>query len=227
MKPILACALIAAVITAASSQAAILVGIDSITYTGSAPAQGGLNLDNPSNLINGSGLSEPLTAANIDSVIHAAVAFGNGGNAWATTDPGGPGSDFFASTSETVSFELIFDGTYELTNFYNWSYGFGSANGNNIRSVTFDFGVGNFDSSTGNITLTAITPASTLSNTPINLTADRVRINVVDNYFGVAGFDGGDRVGAAEFAFLAVPEPSSALLAGFGLLALLRRRRAA
>ena len=221
------CFLLLALGMSATANAA-LVAINSIVYTGTAAELAGA-LDNENNLINGNGLSAALTVGNINSVTHADPSFSSPGNAWTTTDPGGFPSDFFASTSATVSFELIFDQAYDLTNFYNWSYDFneGSLNGNNIRTVSFDYGVGNFANSTGSFNLTTLPGNNVSSNTPITITADRVRINVLDNYFGVSGFQGGDRVSAAEFAFLGtpVPEPASTLLGGLGLLALLRRRR--
>lgn len=223
------CVLMLALGMAATANAA-LVTINSIVYTGTASEETGIPiLTNETNLINGNGLSATPTVGNINTLTHANPSFSSPGNAWTTTAPGGGSSDFFASTSATVVFELIFDQAYDLTNFYNWSYDFseGNLNGNNFRTVSFNYGVGNFASSTGSFNLAALSGNSGRSNTTIAITADRVRITVLDNYFGVSGFQGGDRVSAAEFAFLgtAVPEPASTLLGGLGLLALLRRRR--
>jgi hypothetical protein len=187
-------ALTIALILGASLRAEV-VNITSITYTGTA----GETFTDENNLINGTGLSAALTEANIDSVTHASAG---DTNAWTTTDPGGFPSDFFASTSDTVSFELLFDDAYNLTDFYNWSYHFGGLNGNNIREVTIDYGVGDFASSTGPLLLSTPAAFNRASNAALVITADRVRITVTDNFFGVAGFGGGDRVSAAEFAFL-------------------------
>ena len=216
-------------LAAVGSVQAALVTVNSINFTGTATVESGINLGNAGNLINGSGLSAALTESNLDTVTHADPSFSSPGNAWTTNAPGGFPSDYFASTSATIIFELIFDDTYNLTNFYNWSYDFneGNLNGNNIRTVSFDYGIGNFDSSTGSVNLTTMTANNVATNTPISFTADRVRIQVLDNYFGVAGFQGGDRVSAAEFAFVGtvIPEPSAALLSGLAGFALLRRRR--
>lgn len=189
---------------------AALVNISSITYTGTAPAESGFNLGDPNNLINGSGLSAALTEANIDSVTHANPSFDAPGNAWSTNSPGG---DFFAAPTGTVVFEIVFDEAYNLTNFYNWSYDFDEAlNGNNIRTVTIDYGVGDFASTTGSVDLTPLPGSNVSSNTPLAITADRVRITVTDNFFGVGVAAGGDRVSAAEFAFLGVPVSDDPIL---------------
>lgn len=213
----------------AANAAQAIVGISSITYTGTAPELTGANLDVEANLINGNGLSEALTVANIDTVTHDNASFSAPGNAWVTTDPGGGGSDFFASSPGTVVFDLVLDATYDIGTFYNWSYDFdeGTGNGNNIKTFTVDYGVGDF---TGG-TLTDVTFSGTANNVASTadlggITADRIRITVTDNFFEDHG--GGDRVAAAEFAFVtsaAVPEPSSAALLGLGGLALILRRR--
>ena len=208
----------------------IVVVPTSITYTGTNPELTGANLDNETQIINGSGLSAPLTTVNIDTVTHADIVFSSPGNGWVTTNPNGAG-DFFLSggAQGTVSFEMLLGATYDLASFYNWSYDFseGYLNANNIKSITLDYGVGDYASTLGNFDLTTMTSGSVANKTVLSstITADRVRITVTDNYFGVSGFGGGDRVGAAEFAFVTVPEPAAALLGGLGLLGLLRRRR--
>ncbi|WP_235203410.1 PEP-CTERM sorting domain-containing protein [Sulfuriroseicoccus oceanibius] len=216
-----------------ASHAAMVITPTSITYTGTNPDSGLAGLDDESALIDGSGLSEPLTVDNIDFVTHANPVFSAPGNAWTTTDPGGGGSDFFASTLETVVFEIVFDQGYTLDTFYNWSYDFdeGAGNGNNIRTVNIEYGIGDFlggSLTDVNFTTTENNFASTADLGGIN--ADRLRITVTDNFFGEAGIGGGDRVSAAEFAFIGdnvgkVPEPSSAALLGLGGLAMILRRR--
>lgn len=204
---------LALALTMAASAHANLVTINSITYTGTATVESAV-LGDAANLVNGNGLSAALSEANINSVTHANPSFSSPGNVWTTTAPGGSNSDFFASTSATVVFEIVFDQAYNLTNFYNWSYDFdeGTRNGNNIRTVSFDYGVGNFASSTGSVQLTTLPGNNVASNTPLAITADRVRITVLDNYRGVSGFGGGDRVSAAEFAFLGLPASADPVL---------------
>ena len=196
--------LVALALLLAGPAGASVANITSIQYTGTAPVESGSNLGNATNLINGSGLSAALTEANINSVTHENPSFSSPGNAWTTNSPN---SDFFAAPSGTVVFEILFDEAYNLTNFYNWSYDFdeGNRNANNIRTVSIDYGVGDFASSTGSLELTTLPGNNVASNTPLAITADRVRITVLDNYRGVAGFQGGDRVSAAEFAFLGIP----------------------
>lgn len=53
--------------------------------------------------------------------------------------------------------------------------------------------------------------------------ANFVRMTVTDNQFG--GAPGGDRLGMGEIRFIAVPEPSTALLGSLALLGLIRRKR--
>lgn len=219
MKPTFAtCALILGL---SMADAAVIIPT-TITFTGT----GTEFFTNENNLINGSGLSASLTDLNLGTVTHASVS---SGNAWVTTDPGGNGSDYFASTTATIVFEVTFDQTYTVNNFVNWAYNPSALNRNDIRNVTFDYGVGNFTG--GTLSNQPLAQASSAGGSVITavggFTADRVRITVNDNYFGAGTGAGGDRVGLSEIVFqgTAVPEPSSALLGGLGMLALLRRRR--
>jgi len=219
---------------AAAANAEIISGT-SITYTGTNPDSGIDFLDNPTNLINGSGLSATPTDANVTTVTHANPTFSAPGNSWATNDPnGGLGNDFFATggSQGTVIFEILLGASYLLDTFYSWSYDFDEPkpNGNNIRTITLDYGVGNFTD--GTLAGLELTPpvnnlASSVSFGPI--TADQVRITVTDNWFDNDGtYQGGDRVGSGEFAFRAVPEPTTWLtgIAAGGFL-IWRRRSAA
>ncbi|MCB1134036.1 MAG: hypothetical protein KDN05_23155, partial [Verrucomicrobiae bacterium] len=134
---------------------ASLVNVTSIAYTGTAPVESGLQLGDANNLINGNGLSAALTEANVSSATHANPSFSAPGNAWTTNSPG---VDFFAAPTGTVVFEIVFDEAYNITDFYNWSYDFDEPyiNGNNIRTVSIDYGLGDFASSTGAFDLTPL-----------------------------------------------------------------------
>ncbi|WP_235203409.1 PEP-CTERM sorting domain-containing protein [Sulfuriroseicoccus oceanibius] len=232
MKMKTTCALALGLGMVAAANAAVVIQPTSISYTGTNPDSGITGLDNEAALIDGSGLSAALTVANIDTVTHANPIFSSPGNAWTTNDPGGASSDFFASSPGTVIFEVTLDNTYALDTFYNWSYDFdeGSGNGNNIKTVNIEYGIGDFLGGT----LTGVTFTTTTNNLASTaalggINADRLRITVTDNFFGEPGRGGGDRVSAAEFAFVgdvaAVPEPSSTALLGLGGLALILRRR--
>ncbi|MFD2157345.1 PEP-CTERM sorting domain-containing protein [Rubritalea tangerina] len=218
-KTCLAVASLAAL--SASSQAAVIIDASNITYTGSQAA----NVLGPiTTITDGSGLSAPLTVANLNTVTHANFS---STNSWATTNPNGTGDFFLGGGAQgTVTFEITFDNAYTIDTFTTWGYGWNADQGNNASAITIDYGVGNYLSST-NLNL----PLTTLGNPQtVNLggiTADRVRITVTDNHFGASG--GGDRVGIAEIAFVgdvaSIPEPSATALIGLGGLALILRRR--
>ncbi|MGA0846640.1 MAG: alpha-N-acetylglucosaminidase TIM-barrel domain-containing protein [Luteolibacter sp.] len=198
---------IGAMLALAPAHAADVVVPNSITYTGTNPDSGLAGIVNPAGLIDGSGLSSALTIENIATVSHN-NPFGSADNAWATNDPnGGFGNDFFepGGNQGTVVFELVFDTSYDLDQFYAWSYDFDEAkpNAGNFKTIDVEYGVGDF--SGGTLTDVQFTP-------PVNniasvaqlggITADRLRITVTDNWFdGNNLYQGGDRVAAAEFAF--------------------------
>jgi hypothetical protein len=187
-----------------------------------------LNLDNEDNIINGNGLSAIPTILNVDTVTHAAVSFGAPGNVWATDDPAPGGGDYFADNGGAVlSFEILFDQTYVVTDLVSWGYHFNSLNANDIAAVTLDYGVGDFTggSTSVAIALGAAPGVSVTSSVGSSFVADRLKLTVTDNQFGVIP-NGGDRVGIAELRFIgAVPEPSTAALLGLGSLALVMGRR--
>jgi len=183
------------------------------------------------NLINDSGLSGAATIDNYSTITHANAG---AGNAWTTDAPGGGTADYFAlgeAVAPTPVFTLGFDQSYTFTDLVFWGYHFGAANGNEVNAFTLEFSNDNgatFSSSTSvsqPLDAHAVSSAVTL---PLGgaFTADTVRVSFTDNHFGGSAA-GGDRGGLGEIKFIGdtIPEPSSALLAGLGSLALLRRRR--
>lgn len=217
----------------ASANAAVLVTPTGITYTTTPNQEApGLNLDNENNLINGSGLSATPDFANYATVSHTPVNFAAPGNAWATIDPGPGAGDFFAQGGIAPVFEMTLDQTYVLSDLVYWGYHFnGVPNGNEGREFLLEFstnGGGTFPTSTTVSTAPGTLAAASALTLPLggNFTANAVRMTITDNHFGGgAAGGGGDRVGMGEIRFVAVPEPSTALLGGLALLALVRRKR--
>jgi hypothetical protein len=220
-----------AALTVGSANAAVLVTPTSIVYTTSPNQEApGLNLDNETNLINGNGLSTTPTLANYTTVTHAAAVFSSPGNAWATIDPGAGGGDFYAQGGIAPTFGMTLDQSYGLTDFVYWGYHFNSPGANEGREFLLEFstdGGATYPNST-----TVSTPLNTLAvsqslTLPLGTTfnANAVRMTITDNHFD--GPAGGDRVGMGEVRFIgdAIPEPSTVLLGGLSMLALLRRRR--
>lgn len=179
------------------------------------------------NIVNNSGLSGVADFSNYTSITHIAAG---AGTAWTTNNPNGAG-DYFQAGSEGTTAIVTFDlgGTFGVTDLVYWGYHFGAPNGNEVREFSLEF------SSDGGGTFGApVVVSSPLSNyafaTAVTLplggtyTADTVRATFTDNHFGGTA-DGGDRLGLGEVKFVAIPEPSTALLGGVALLGLLRRRR--
>lgn len=218
-----------ALLSIASANAAVLVNPTGIAYT-TTPSQelGGLNLDNENNLINGNGLSAIPDFGNYTSVTHAAASFSAPGNAWTTIDPGGSTADFYAAGGIAPVFDITLDQTYPLSDFVFWGYHFDTPGGNEGREFLLEFSTDG--GSTIASSTTVSTPVGTLAvqnalTLPLGGTFDAnfVRMTVTDNQFG--GAPGGDRLGMGEIRFIAVPEPSTALLGSLALLGLIRRKR--
>lgn len=198
------------------------------------------------NVINGSGLSGVPTISNYTTITHASPSFsGSAANAWSSIDPGAGGGDFFPDFAQGITainpqntpagyFDLRFDTPVTITDLVAWAYTFGSGfNGNNVSKwtiETFDSGgtfIGGGDfNGPGSMTdggASTISFGTTFSN------VSSVRAYPLDNYFGSAGANGGDRIGVAELRFITanpVPEPSASAvgLLSLGLLASRRRR---
>lgn len=198
------------------------------------------------NVINGSGLSGVPTISNYTTITHASPSFsGSPANAWSSIDPGAAGGDFFPDLAQGITainpqntpagyFDLRFDTPVNITDMVSWAYTFGGGfNGNNVSKWTintFDsggtfIGGGDFDG-----------PGSMLDGKASTISFGQTFSNVssvhawpLDNYFGFAGANGGDRIGVAELRFISaspVPEPSSSAvgLLSLSLLAFRRRR---
>lgn len=226
MKMKSTCAIALSFGMAAAANAAVIIGTTSTTSVGTQNPDGAtLVLGAITTVTDGSGLSAALTTANIGTVTHA--GFNTGSNSWVTSDPNG-NTDFFtvAGAQGTVIIEIVFDDSYTVDTMSTWGYGWNADQGNNSSAITVDYGVGDFASTAGSITMPLTTLGASSTVGLGGITADRVRLTVTDNHFGASG--GGDRVGFAELAFVgtaAVPEPSSAALLGLGGIALILRRR--
>lgn len=211
---------LATLLSAGGAGAAVLVNPSGVVFAGTAAEF----FSNETRLIDASGLSGTPTIDNYVSITHGAA---DANNAWVTTDPNGAG-DFYA-VGGTVVFNFALDQQYGLTDLVFWGYHFGSANGNEGRQFRLEMstdGGTNFGAP-----ITVEQPLGTYAvQNPATVSlagtynANFVRMTVLDNHFGGPA-PGGDRVGLAEVRFVAVPEASTLLLGGLGMLGLLRRRR--
>lgn len=168
----------------------------------------------PERLIDGSGLSEPVTVDNYSTVTHGTAV----GDHWVTNQETGPTNDYFDSEVAPV-LEFQLDEIYELTHFMIWGYPFGGSN--EAQEFTLDFsldGGSSYYDSVNLSTLSATQDDSTTLDLGNVFEADFVRVTITDNYDG-------NRVGLGEVRFVVIPEPGSMALMGLGILCLITRRR--
>jgi hypothetical protein len=214
------------------------------TYLDAASTADSYSSSTPTQLVNGSGLSEAVPDG--DTLSHALTVthvFGGGfTESWVTNDHGS--GDYFAAVASppTIVLDLGSDqpvGTVILWQYQNNGGGAGRT-GNHAMTVNVRV---NTDAEGTDFTGAPIDETVTVLNVETGLngvnsaqafaitgqpTGRYIQLEVTDNYYGQPGISaGGDRVGLGEVrvATEVVPEVSSALLGALGLLGLLRRRR--
>ncbi|MES2996084.1 MAG: PEP-CTERM sorting domain-containing protein [Verrucomicrobiota bacterium] len=194
-------------------------------------------------LVNGIGLSASVTTGT-DTATALAATHANGtlSQAYVTNDPGAVDGDYYAQGGAPPVFTFTLGGTFnDVESILVWNYsqtaGGGVPSRNGARTFDLQFFSDAAATTQVGATISGLTLAQSLTTPQIaqqvffgaGVNFDGVqsaRMTVTDNYFGMGGGAGGDRVGLAEVRFSQVPEPSAALLGGLGALALLRRRRA-
>jgi hypothetical protein len=192
--------------TCPSAQSAVILGTSATAS--SSYSHGAIST---ANLVNNSGLN----VANDITATHA--VFGEGfGNGWHSN--GG------VVDNEFVTIDL--GGMYDLENIYIWQMSQTGLTGRGVRQ--FDLLVSSdgtlFTEVASDLELTQ-SPGGTVSAQMFALNQTgitHVRIGIDSAWSGASS----EYVGLSEVKFTAVPEASTALLGGLGLLGLLRRRRA-
>jgi hypothetical protein len=172
-------------------------------------------------LIDGSGLSTAPTRENILAVTHATTG---PSNSWVTDARNGGSGDFYANVNDpdpVLEFDL--GDVFDVTSMVGWNY---SIIGNAAKEITAEFfREGSPVGSPVSLTMqSGVNPVEELFFGDI-YRADTIRLTVTDNYREAGA--GGDRVGLAEVRFVGtlVPEPSTLVLAVFGLVGLIGCRR--
>lgn len=237
MKTTIACFATVTLLSAAPVTFASLIYINPTSVTSSSTG----DFRSANNLANGIGLDASFTHD-----------FGNSispsyDSSWVTADPAPGGGDYFVDAGPvTLTIDLGSDTSFHT--FVTWAYGGTTGNGstkqgNNVRDFTLRFateaeGLGGFgnsialnpsfaqpDAAIHDNLMVTLRSDPALYSLGTSLTARYIEMTVTDNFFGQAGYAGGDRVGLGAIA-VAVPEPSSGLLFALAGLGLMLRRRA-
>jgi len=189
--------------------------------------------------IDNSGMSNPVVGGETPgSALDATHVFHGGYSvSYASTAPGGTGSDFFASIGSDAAAELVYDltggGDTTFSGVIFWQYensGGGAARAGNltrtieIRTNTESEGAALFVGPFQTVTLLPVTDGDTDATNDmggrnsaqgfaLGETSGRyVHIAITDNYFGIQGMTaGGDRVGLGEIRFATEPIPPRVL----------------
>jgi len=176
-----------------------------------------------SNLIDGSGLEPIPTLANYRNTRHGSA---NPSRAWATSSPGGTGSDYFRAGSGDPVLTFALPSLYQVTDLVIWGFYYTSSNNNEAREFIVEFSADG-GASWNNPTRVRHEQTAALSETiPLEgrFQANAVRLTITDNHYTFRGI-GGDRVGLGEVKFIAEPpappHPSLSLqpLVDFGSIA--------
>lgn len=149
------------------------------------------------------------------------------GQVYTNARNGGAGDYFSVGDNLTVDINLGSAFSLDSIALFNRD---ANPNRNAVRQFSAEFSI---DATFGDVGDTATGTFTALNSGPgqqdfaigSTVSAQYVRITITDNYFGLGGGAGGDRVGFNDFQFNAVPEPSSTALLGLGGLALILRRR--
>ena len=203
LRPLTATAALSAA-SAITASAAIVITPDSVTATTSLRSASPISAT-----IDGTGLVS--TVGDISTWTHAVND--PQGNYWLS------GRNAGKNGNEVITFDL--GGTFDVEGLYLWQYTLENSTNRQIVDATLTFstdGINYSNSIAWNPALVTTSTAYTPENFTFTAVEDVTHIKMlVEN--------SSDFVGLAEIRFSAVPEPSAALLSGFALLGLLRRRR--
>ena len=155
------------------------------------------------NLINNSGLDPAPTLASYEGARHASAS---PSRAWATSSPGGTGSDYFRNAGSDPVLTFTLPALYQVTDLVVWGFYYTSSNNNEAKDFTIEFSP---DGGTtwGKPIQVSHQRSSALSETiPLGgrFQANAVRLTITDNHYVFRGI-GGDRVGLGEVKFIAEP----------------------
>jgi hypothetical protein len=171
------------------------------------------------NLINNSGLSTPF-GTTVDTASLPTVTESNPDVSGYRMQMNSPlKADFVFALTGSNSFSGILIGNYWENNDPGLS---------NRGISTFGLQISTDSGATWSANLQTVTPAQSTGNIEY-IDLGTTYTNVTNVKFNDATYfsnDGADLMGLNEVRFTVVPEPSTALLGGLGVLALLRRRRA-